>query len=315
MPPQKLVMNRLVIWVVLFCSTIGYAQQDSLYYQKQNKKENIYLNATVYRNLFGLVLKNKSQNTYFLPNQIGSVSVGVSHPKLPIAISAGIGMGKVDKDFPKTTSYDFLIHQYGKHFVADAFLQYYKGFYIDHYDGIHFDSEMNKAQRSYPNLRKILVGAFGQYVFNGNKFSYQSAFDNTKEKQLKSAGSALAGVSVYYFNLDSDKPIIADLKNVKQWQFGLNGGYSYNFVIAKKWLLNLSATAGLNFDEKWKMKPTGQVRASCFYTHENWSVGASAFTNILTVINQDDILGTLNSGAVNLSLIHRFKIKKKHGWY
>ncbi len=301
-------MKRLIVLIILLLSINGYAQNDEVYYKKQKSKD-MFVSATMYRNLFGLVLKeNGSKNTYFLPNQIANISLGVSHPKIPIDISVGVGIGKVSKNFPKTKSYDFLIHKYAHKFVVDAFLQYYKGFYIDQYNKLTLDSSLTYAERSFPNLEKMLLGVFGQYIFNGDKFSYQSAFDNREEVQLKSAGSFMAGASVYYFCLKSNKPVARDITRIKEWQFGVNGGYSYNFVLSKKWMLNVSASAGLDFNKKFKIRPTALIRASCFYTSGNWSVGAFAFTNILTVINENKLLGTLNSGSVNLKVIRRIEL-------
>ena len=87
----------------------------------------------------------------------------------------------------------------------------------------------------------------GFYIFNHKRFSYAAAY-NQKTIQVRSAGSPLVGLMGYYADFD-----YADKRNaetiywmdgigrLRQYQLALGGGYAYNFVPAKGWLISAMA--------------------------------------------------------------------------
>jgi hypothetical protein len=85
----------------------------------------------------------------------------------------------------------------------------------------------------------------GYYVFNGKKFSYPAAFNYTY-LQKRSAGSWLAGATFQNTTLknnpDPDDPYRARLHSTL---VALGGGYAYNWVFHRNWLLHVSALPSL----------------------------------------------------------------------
>ena len=89
-----------------------------------------------------------------------------------------------------------------------------------------------------------MLNVAGYYTFNHRRFSYPAAFTQSYI-QRRSAGSWLAGISYQggsiktTDNLKLRDPEAADTR-IYIGHLGIGGGYGYNWVLAKKWLLHIS---------------------------------------------------------------------------
>lgn len=84
----------------------------------------------------------------------------------------------------------------------------------------------------------------GYYVFNHRRYSVSAAF-NQSYIQRRSAGSWLAGLSyqggsVRTSDEKREQSTDADNVSIRVSHIGIGGGYGYNLVLGRKWLLNLS---------------------------------------------------------------------------
>ena len=90
-----------------------------------------------------------------------------------------------------------------------------------------------------------IVNIAGYYAFNHRKFSFPAAF-NQNYIQRRSAGSWLAGISyqggsiITTEDLKTRRPEAHEV-SFKFGHLGIGGGYGYNLVLGRKWLLHLSA--------------------------------------------------------------------------
>ena len=105
-------------------------------------------------------------------------------------------------------------------------------------------------------IRVRTVIADGYYFFNGKKFSYAAAYDQSV-LQKRSAGSLMAGLMYNYTRIDfsSDKNgdliyTMQGLGRVKLWQGSVGAGYAYNWVPARGLLVNVMAMPMLTFVNK-----------------------------------------------------------------
>ena len=103
------------------------------------------------------------------------------------------------------------------------------------------------------------VNFVGYYIFNHRRFSLPAAF-NQSYIQHRSAGSWLAGISYQGGNIDTSDELKARNPNAPDVHIGIahvgiGGGYGYNWVLGKKWLIHFS------------MIPTFVV-----YNHNNFTV-------------------------------------------
>ena len=87
------------------------------------------------------------------------------------------------------------------------------------------------------NRRTMMVGAM--YVFNSRRFSYSAAFDHTCI-QKRSCGSFLLGAHYLYNRLRLDLREYGDIF-MRSKMVGIGGGYAYNLVLPKRWLISASA--------------------------------------------------------------------------
>ena len=92
-------------------------------------------------------------------------------------------------------------------------------------------------------LLKVLNIA-GYYTFNHRRFSYPAAFTQSYI-QRRSAGSWLAGISYQGGSIKTTDDLKARNPNAPDVRIyighvGIGGGYGYNWVPSKKWLLHLS---------------------------------------------------------------------------
>ena len=102
------------------------------------------------------------------------------------------------------------------------------------------------------------VIADGYYLFNGKRFSYAAAYDQSVI-QKRSAGSLMAGLMYNYTHIDYASDLNGDiiymmdgLGRVKLWQGSVGVGYAYNWVPVRGLLVNVMAMPMLTFVNKLK---------------------------------------------------------------
>lgn len=102
------------------------------------------------------------------------------------------------------------------------------------------------------------VIADGYYLFNGKRFSYAAAYDQSV-LQKRSAGSLMAGAMYYYGNIDYASNTNGDLiylmrglGKVELWQGSVGLGYAYNWVPTQGLLVSAMAMPMLTFVNKIK---------------------------------------------------------------
>ena len=117
---------------------------------------------------------------------------------------------------------------------------------------------------SFHGLESGVIGMNTYYIFNHRRFSYSSAFSRTRRQKI-SCGSPLAGIGFTQHSLhidwqDLDRIAkdkigegVADKINnghrfekVTYTDLSLNGGYAYNWVVARNLLVAASLTVALS---------------------------------------------------------------------
>lgn len=282
--------------------TVGlcHAQVDSSYIKEFDHK--LALSAYISKSYVMLNQEFESGGEReFIPNNPPSIGLGIAIKNTIINVSGGYGFSFMrDKKKGKTKSLDLQIHSYGKKLAYDIFIQRYKGFYSEYDDNI----------KLFPDLKIQQYGATVQYVFNNKRFSYGAAFTQNK-LQLKSAGSLLAGVNVYYTAINSDSAFIfRDRHSFYSFQIGINGGYSYTWAINKNWFINGSLTVGANVGIE---KKRGNLYLNAFpriaigYNSKDWSIGLSYINNMVAPSYKEETM-YLSSGNLQLTFIRRLSL-------
>lgn len=252
-------------------------------------------------------LDNDADRSYITNSpQVLGLGVALNNTIINISYGLGLNLGE-NKGDVKTESFDFQYHKYARNYVFDIYYQKYKGFYED-----------SKPEKGFPDLRVQQYGVQLGYVFNNKKYSYKAIF-NHDEKQIKSVGSFLAGITVNRLEIKSDSIEVFGAHNlIKSTQFGINGGYAYNWVVNPKWTLGFSLNTGINLgyervQESRKMRyrfyQTVLPRISASYNKEDWALGFNYLGNLSVPISspKETVLG-VNTGSVSFYFIKRLDI-------
>lgn len=93
------------------------------------------------------------------------------------------------------------------------------------------------VDEGFINRRTTMLGAM--YVFNSRRFSYSAAFDQTCI-QKRSCGSILLGANYLYNRMRLNMGGLGNFY-VRGKMLGIGGGYGYNFVLPRQWLISTSA--------------------------------------------------------------------------
>lgn len=229
--------------LLILSLTIKAGEVDTSYVQKF---KNIFAAKTFLVNNGFIYTLTPRNNSLFTEQQQEDAKLYYS-PHIPTATGISLnvkGVGftyifKFTNDYLDTTGRvksgykQFQLNLYGSKFGFEGFYQDYQRFYF-HYKGDEI------LLKNYNNdIRSYKVGGNAIFIFNGKKFSYNAAFNQT-QLQKKSAGSALMIVSLRFDELksgilipDSVQTFYGDISNLQRnrnYSFILQGGYGFNLT-------------------------------------------------------------------------------------
>ena len=191
-----------------------------------------------------------------------SIGVKVGYKGLSISYSFPVGGDKSQnltlRSVGRWYSLNLRWHKFKSNTMENHFSGAAKSRSIEHYDEEtgdvtytdwgethQWDKTFDQQLSSPISIKTLIFDGF--YIFNHKKFSYAAAY-NQKTIQVRSAGSPLVGLMGYYADFD-----YADKRNaetiywmdgigrLRQYQLAIGGGYAYNFVPAKGWLVSAMA--------------------------------------------------------------------------
>lgn len=282
-----------------------HAETDSTYIRPFDEKLAVKLFTSKTFLLMEHDIKEKTDVSYMSNTPVG-IGAGILWHNTGISFGYGFDFMR-DKKKGKTQSIDFQYHYYGRKVVSDFYFLKYKGFYIE-------EDNFPRKNTEYvisPDLTINQYGVFGQYVFNGEKFSYKATF-NQSERQLRPAGSFILGGGAYLTEIKSDTSfVINGRKDFRNFQIGVSAGYAYSWIIKENYFITGSVSAGVNFGkenglDKWKAYPTALPRIAAGYNHKDWSIAMSFHGNMVSVSFSDKSYINVFSGNFQLSFTKRF---------
>lgn len=121
--------------------------------------------------------------------------------------------------------------------------------------------------QNFGGFKSSVRGGNLYYIFNHKKFSYPAAYSQSTV-QRRSAGSPIVGLGYTQHKLDVDwlafnrlveqsmggaYSLPADVDttlmstDISYTDYSVSGGYAYNWVFARNWLLDISLQAGLSY--------------------------------------------------------------------
>ena len=197
----------------------------------------------------GLTLKarmNQTGNTFHAKGTVNGIyskaDLSTSH-KTTFSLAATYrGMGAAIAINPAKWSgvykdYEFNLNYYGSRLSLDLSYQRSESLSGD------IQGDREKRLESGESTLKVL-NLVGYYTFNNSRFSYPAAFTQSYI-QRRSAGSWLLGISYQGGSIRTNDDLKQRASNAPEitiefGHIGLGGGYGYNLVLGRKWLLHAS---------------------------------------------------------------------------
>ena len=209
----------------------------------------------------------------------------------------------------------------------------------------HLGDDVNASSlngQPFDGLKAGITGFNVYYIFNHGRFSYPAAFSQSTIQKI-SCGSWLAGIGYTRHSLDFDHNSLQTLidekmgsqtvrldsgfmfNEVRYYDVSLSGGYAYNWVFAKNWLLGSSLQLALGYKRSYgKMADNvqngfsfknfnldGIGRFALVYNNMKWYAGASAIFHTYNYRNAR--FRTTNTfGSLNVYVGVNFGLKKKY---
>lgn len=192
-----------------------------------------------------------------------SFGFGLDYKWLGIEFSSKFGF--LNNKEPKklnTEKFGLRIGLTGRKLWFNGTLQRYKGLHIS--NPTIFDANYFTNNYFYPARPDIIsLALFGSlyYSFNNKRYSNLAATFQL-EKQKKSAGTFLTGISASLNNMKADKSLIPDdlkpfyktsilINQSSTKGVCINFGYAHNFIIKKHFFINLALIPGLGIQSNF----------------------------------------------------------------
>ena len=192
----------------------------------------------------------------------------------------------------------------GRRLWNSNFYQSYTGYYLT--NPIPAYPNWDPLKDQYPLRPDVKTSTFFSnlyYCFAPDRFSYRAALWQI-DRQEKSAGSFLTGVSMRFYSLISDSGITlipqsqiplfdsqSLIVNQRVSNFSLNVGYVHTFVYKKSWFLTLYFVPGLSLQngyyqpqdlqirsDRSKVTGTSEFRIILGYNGDKWYGGISSYS-------------------------------------
>lgn len=162
-----------------------------------------------------------------------TISIGLAYRGLSASYSVNPAKMKGFYD-----DYELNINYYASRFCIDA--SYQRSSSLS--GNMTFGEKTMRMEQGESNMKVFNITAY--YVFNHRRYSVSAAY-NQSYIQRRSAGSWLVGLSYQGGSIktsDKRKELMPDAPDVRigVGHIGIGGGYGYNLVLGRKWLINLS---------------------------------------------------------------------------
>lgn len=203
--------------------------------------------------------RNTNNRLVFAPNTGNTFGLGIDYKIFTFEYTRAFkGLFSPDPRKGSSESFGFRFGLTGRKWLFSGLLQGYTGLYIKNPEEII--KGWNPEVNGYPNredLSSFTLLLSLNYVFNPERYSNMAALWQI-DRQKKSAGSFMGGITIRGNSIASDSSIIptkvfTDFPEVNRVQLGSNGtiginfGYGHNFVYRRRLFANIMFVPGINF--------------------------------------------------------------------
>lgn len=232
-----------------------YRNHDTTYISNYGNEVAVKLITVNKYNYFKAIDRNHHTSLKYRPFRDLSVGAGVSYKIFALDIAFSLKL-REQSEIENPKAFDFQGRLFSSKQYVSGTLQYYRGYGLSNVNGTNIDVAETSKNRG--DIRVINFGLQYLYAFNYTKFSLKAPFV-FNEKQLRSAGSIIAGAGFSIFIMDADSSIVPSdleifftpnlyLQDLNILSLSVNVGYMFTFVFKKNIFLTLSMIPGLSFN-------------------------------------------------------------------
>lgn len=218
-------------------------------------------------NVYDYQSKNRLK---FAPNNAFTFGFGIDWRVLTFEFSRAIpGMEQndtIEKGITEGTSLRFGLT--GRRFLASCLLQAYKGFYVIN-PTANYPGWSGSGYPIREDLTSVILHGSLYYNFNPQRYSFMAQLWQI-DRQLKSAGSWIAGMTININSLMSDSTIVqgpvsfetgtnVPIRSTVSGLIGLNVGYGYNWVFKRSFFVSGLLLPGINIQSASIEKANDEV--------------------------------------------------------
>ena len=259
--------------VIVFCLVVHFfsAEAKSLNgYLKAEKDTNYienYYNDLIVRLYSGekthsidLTDLNSSYRLKYLPNGYFNLGAGINFRSFGLSLATKVPIFQNSEiKHGETKRFGIQSYIYSSKFTVDLLTSFLKGYYLIN-SSTHLKSYTKDKDYQRPDISSANIGISVNYIFNNSRFSYRAAFSDT-ERQKRSAGSLIAGGSVFSYRTKADSSIVPreieqkyflksrDISKSGVLAFNANIGYAYSLVFLKNGIFTLSYILGTGIQD------------------------------------------------------------------
>ena len=254
-------------------------------------------------------------------------TLGLSISAFGLSVGYSIGLDRMRKHAPTGHKFEFSLTT--ARFMAEFYQMVNSGDMT-----LTLKQNGNKLPIDHlKGLKRVSWGINASYFFNNRRYTQAAVYGNSR-RQLRSAGSLMAGISVAHrrfdinyndvpdelleqlgsmSDVDGDNTKLSGVETVFDYtDYCLNVGYGYNWVIDRHWLLNATGlvyggvkhfhSKGDSFAPKNSGVLNAKVRLGITYDINNFFVGCHGYvdTHFYNAGKTMDYTSNLYDLAVNV---------------
>ena len=234
----------------------------------------------------------KDVNQIINSNLVSNIGITLSFMAVSVGYSLGVSNLIHGDNVSNKVDFSFTCAR----FAADAYYWENKNDINATYRIKNADNVRHKLRQS--GVSRKAMGLTAYYFFNNKRYAQAAAYCFSKY-QKRSAGSWLAGFSLQHYDvkIDVEKlsedvrpffPTQADVPRILYNDYCILFGYGYNWVLGRKWLLNLTVTPYVGY--RYNLLPDPDVKASALslnlrgkmaavYNHKQFFAGLQGYAD------------------------------------
>ena len=269
----------------------AFNSYDTSYVQSTGKNWKLILKSD---NWIDSYIGRPAKDTYMVMNSNLVSNIGVSLSFMAVSVGYSVAVSNLihGGKFSDKVEFSFTCAR----FAADAYYWENRNEVNVTYTDTNIDDNRHEFRMS--GITRKALGLTAYYFFNNRRYAQAAAYCYSKY-QKRSAGSWLAGISLQHFDVrfDVDQlsdearvyiPTQADAPRILYNDYCLLVGYAHNWVLGRKWLLNVTLTPYIGYRYNHFHSNDGMAsalslnlrgRIGAVYNHKKFFVGIQGYAD------------------------------------